>query len=96
MGRSFAEASQRVGVFVHDERGCGADAVAVLPAGDEFSDCSAGGVLHRDSFGFSALAEGCLLAVGEAKCHGHAEMVSVRYRTELPWLRIGGDSTVCS
>jgi hypothetical protein len=69
--RSFAEASQRVSVFVRDEGGFGGDSVAMLPASHELADRSAGCVLHGDAFGLSALAERCVLAIGEAKCHGH-------------------------
>lgn len=71
-GRSLAEALQRVSVFIHDEGGGGADAVAVLPASHELSDGSAGGVLHGDAFRISSFTECCLLAIGEAECHGHA------------------------
>jgi hypothetical protein len=71
-GRSFAEASQRVSVFAHDQRGCGGNAVAMLPASHELANRPAGCVLHGDAFGFSAFAERRLLAISEAKSHGHA------------------------
>jgi hypothetical protein len=57
--------------------------VAVLAAVDELSDGPSGSLLHGDALGVGALAEGRLLVSGEAKRHGHIEMVSVRYRPEL-------------
>lgn len=55
----------------------------MLAASHELANCPAGRFLHGNAFGFSAFAERFLLAIGEAKCHGHAPMVSVRYRPEL-------------
>ncbi len=75
MGRSFAEASEGVGVFVHDSCGGSVDAVVVLASGDELSDGSACGFLHGNAFGVSTCAECRLFAVGEAECHSHASLV---------------------
>jgi hypothetical protein len=71
-------------VFVHDSCGGSVDAVVVLASGDELSDGSTCGFLHGDAFGVGTCAECGLFAVGEAESHGHATMVSVRYRPYLP------------
>ncbi len=39
--------------------------VAVVAAIHELSNCPAGSFLQRDTFTFGALAEGCLLLVGQ-------------------------------
>jgi len=60
----------------------------MFASGDELSHGSACGFLHGDALGVGAFAECCLFAISEAERHGHATMVSVRYRPELP---IGSD-----
>lgn len=70
---------------VHDQCGCGADALAVLSASDELADGPAGGFLHGDAFSVGAFAECQLLAVGEAKGHSHSEWY--QFDTAPIWTR---------
>ena len=49
----------------------GGHPIAVGPAGDVVPDGPPGGVLHRDPFSLSPLAQRRLLFVGEPQGHGH-------------------------
>lgn len=64
----------------HDECCRSANSVMVLAAADKLSYGSSGSFLHGDALSLGPLAKGYLLVLGESKCHGHAPMVSVRYR----------------
>ncbi len=71
--------AQGVAVGVHDQMGGECDAVSVIAAGDELAHGSPCCLLHGDSLRVRAGSQRFLLTGGKPQCHGHHEMVSLRY-----------------
>src|SRR4051812_31128094 len=74
---SLTEASEGLGVHVHDPPRRGGYPVAVAAVDDVLPHGSARRLLHGYALGLSPLAKRGLLVLGETQCHGHPPTVSV-------------------